>query len=72
MQNCPPVGVRDCFDAATGESSRAIAEELFLSRRTVDNHLGSVYSLLGLSGCAELGDIFGSTQSAADLYSSAL
>jgi len=58
--------------AATGQSSRVIADELFLSRRTVDNHLGSVYSLLGLAGRADLSEIFGGTQSVADMYSPAL
>jgi DNA-binding NarL/FixJ family response regulator len=35
--------------AAAGASSREIAEKLFLSVRTVENHLQSVYSKLGLS-----------------------
>lgn len=40
--------------AASGLSSREIGERLFLSRRTVDNHLGSVYTKLGISGRDEL------------------
>jgi DNA-binding CsgD family transcriptional regulator len=36
--------------AAQGETSKAIAEQLFLSVRTVNNHLQSVYSKLGVSG----------------------
>lgn len=40
--------------AGDGASSRAIADELFLSVRTVDNHLHRVYRKLGLSGRAEL------------------
>ncbi|MEV6690413.1 LuxR C-terminal-related transcriptional regulator [Micromonospora sp. NPDC051196] len=40
--------------AADGETSRAIAERLFLSARTVENHLQRVYSKLGLNGRAEL------------------
>jgi DNA-binding CsgD family transcriptional regulator/tetratricopeptide (TPR) repeat protein len=40
--------------AAGGLSSRAIAAELLLSVRTVDNHLGRVYAKLGVSSRAEL------------------
>ncbi|WP_199743854.1 LuxR family transcriptional regulator [Verrucosispora sp. FIM060022] len=40
--------------AADGETSRAIAEQLFLSARTVENHLQRVYTKLGLNGRAEL------------------
>jgi DNA-binding CsgD family transcriptional regulator len=40
--------------AAGGLSSRAIAAELSLSVRTVDNHLGRVYAKLGVSSRAEL------------------
>jgi DNA-binding CsgD family transcriptional regulator len=40
--------------AAQGESSKAIAERLFLSVRTVNNHLGSIYTKLGISGRGEL------------------
>ncbi len=35
-------------------SSREIAERLYLSRRTVDNHLGSIYRRLGMHGRDEL------------------
>jgi DNA-binding CsgD family transcriptional regulator len=41
--------------AASGLTSPGIADELFLSPRTVDNHLRSIYRKLGLSGRAELG-----------------
>ena len=37
-----------------GQSSRAIAETLFLSVRTIDNHLGRIYDKLGVSNRAEL------------------
>jgi len=40
--------------AAAGQSSRAIAETLFLSVRTIDNHLGRIYDKLGVSNRAEL------------------
>ncbi len=40
--------------AAQGMSSRAIAEALSISTRTVDNHLGSVYAKLGIQGRNEL------------------
>lgn len=40
--------------AAGGLSSKEIAARLFLSSRTVDNHLQSVYGKLGIGGRAEL------------------
>ncbi|MGW5669952.1 LuxR C-terminal-related transcriptional regulator [Micromonospora sp. NPDC003776] len=40
--------------AAEGATSRAIAERLYLSSRTVENHLQRVYSKLGVTGRAEL------------------
>lgn len=40
--------------AAEGATSRAIAERLYLSSRTVENHLQRVYSKLGVAGRAEL------------------
>ena len=33
---------------ATGQSSKAIAEELFVSKRTVDFHLANVFDKLGV------------------------
>jgi DNA-binding NarL/FixJ family response regulator len=45
--------------AARGLTSRAIAEELFVSTRTVENHLQRVYIKLGVSGRAELADLIG-------------
>ena len=40
-----------------GLTSRQIAERLYVSVRTVDNHLHSVYRKLGLSGRDELADL---------------
>lgn len=47
--------------AARGVPSREIAEKLFLSVRTVNNHLQSVYSKLGVSARAELADALRTT-----------
>ncbi|MCO5305097.1 MAG: helix-turn-helix transcriptional regulator [Microthrixaceae bacterium] len=40
--------------AADGLAAREIAERLFISRRTVTNHLQHVYDKLGVSGRSEL------------------
>jgi DNA-binding CsgD family transcriptional regulator len=40
--------------AAAGVRSREIADRLFLSTRTVENHLQRVYAKLGVSGRVEL------------------
>ena len=45
--------------AADGASSKAIGVELFLSARTVDNHLREAYRRLGVGGRAELLDVVG-------------
>ena len=42
--------------AARGVSSKDIADRLFLSVRTVDNHLQSIYGKLGIRGRRELAD----------------
>ena len=42
--------------AADRLSSREIAERLYLSARTVDNHLQRIYSKLGMSGRAQLAE----------------
>ncbi|MEU8877888.1 AAA family ATPase [Streptomyces javensis] len=45
--------------AADGRSNAEIAESLFVTRRTVEAHLTSVYRKLGLSGRRELRDAMG-------------
>lgn len=40
--------------AAGGMSSKEIADRLYISPRTVDNHLGQVYARLGITGRDEL------------------
>jgi DNA-binding NarL/FixJ family response regulator len=45
--------------AALGLSSRAIADRLFVSVRTVDNHLYRSYSKLGVDSREELAIAFG-------------
>lgn len=44
--------------AAAGLPSRAIADRLTLSVRTVDNHLNRVYTKLGISSRTQLGPLF--------------
>jgi DNA-binding CsgD family transcriptional regulator/tetratricopeptide (TPR) repeat protein len=48
--------------AAAGRSTRDIAETLFVSPRTVDNHLQRVYGKLGISSRAELADALGDVE----------
>jgi ATP/maltotriose-dependent transcriptional regulator MalT len=48
--------------AADGHSSRMIAERLYLSVRTVDNHLGHVYEKLGVNGRGALAEVLGRSQ----------
>ena len=43
--------------AAGGITSKDIAERLFVSVRTVDNHLGRVYDKFGISSRAELAEL---------------
>ena len=58
---CAPVDVltrreRDVASLASGgETSRAIAERLGISERTVENHLQRVFNKLGVGSRAELG-----------------
>jgi DNA-binding CsgD family transcriptional regulator len=46
--------------AATGQSGPSIAAKLGLSVRTVNNHLGRVYSKLGVTGRSELAEMIAS------------
>ena len=43
--------------AAEGVSSRELADRLGISVRTVDNHLGAIYSKLGIRGRADLSSV---------------
>ncbi len=45
--------------AATGLSSRVMADRLEISVRTVDNHLGAIYGKLGVAGRADLPAVLG-------------
>lgn len=45
--------------ASEGRTSRAIADRLGISVRTVDNHLGTVYGKLGIRGRPELSSVLG-------------
>jgi DNA-binding CsgD family transcriptional regulator len=42
--------------AAAGRTNRQIAQALFVTQRTVENHLTSAYAKLGITARAELGD----------------
>ena len=44
--------------ASEGSSNREMADELFLSTRTVENHLGRIFKKLGLSSRSELSALF--------------
>ena len=49
--------------AAAGRSSRAIAQQLYLSERTVENHLQNVYTKLGVASRSELAEVLGAAGS---------
>jgi DNA-binding CsgD family transcriptional regulator len=51
--------------AATGLTSREIAERAFLAPKTVGNVLGRVYEKLGIHSRAELGAVMGGVMGAA-------
>ncbi|WP_446047597.1 helix-turn-helix domain-containing protein, partial [Streptomyces olivaceus] len=52
--------------AAAGRTNLQIAEALFVTRRTVELHLTSVYRKLGLSGRKELRSALGRARGGAD------
>lgn len=43
-----PAEVRVLTGIAAGKSSREVAEQLFISKRTVDFHLASIFRFLGV------------------------
>ena len=45
--------------AASGETSKDIADRLYLSVRTVNNHLQNVYAKLGINGRRQLAGALG-------------
>jgi DNA-binding CsgD family transcriptional regulator len=49
-----PVERQVALLAASGRSNKAIAQELYLALRTVENHLQHVYAKLGIGGRTEL------------------
>ncbi len=52
--------------AAKGHSNPEIAQTLFVTRKTVETHLGHVYSKLEISGRAQLGRALAEEPSAAN------
>ena len=52
--------------AASGVSSKDIADQLYLSVRTVNNHLQNVYSKLGVAGRRELAAVLAEVSVEAD------
>ena len=52
--------------AAEGHSNPEIAQALFVTRKTVETHLGRVYRKLGISGRVKLAQMLGEQASAAD------
>ncbi|MDP8909685.1 MAG: helix-turn-helix transcriptional regulator, partial [Chloroflexota bacterium] len=45
--------------ASSGLTSRAIAEQLFVTQKTVETHLGNVYRKLDISGRQQIADALG-------------
>ena len=50
---------RICEHAASGLSNREIAQQLFITPKTVENHLGRAYVKLGIGSRDSLGDVLG-------------
>lgn len=51
-----PAEQRVCQLVASGRSNREVADALFLSRKTVEYHLGNAYGKLGISGREQLAE----------------
>ncbi|MDD7939972.1 AAA family ATPase [Actinomycetospora lutea] len=51
-----PTERRVATAAAGGATNRAVAQALFVSEKTVETHLGSVYRKLGITARSQLGD----------------
>jgi DNA-binding NarL/FixJ family response regulator len=47
--------------AAAGRTNRQIAEDLFVTIKTVETHLATVYRKLGIATREELADVLGAT-----------
>ncbi len=47
--------------AADGASNRDIAQALYVTPKTVENHLGHAYRKLGVTGRSELSERLGAT-----------
>jgi DNA-binding CsgD family transcriptional regulator len=58
--------------AASGLSNRQIADQLVVSVRTIENHLGEVYRKLGINDRTQLFELFGTATSSAGRRSQAL
>ena len=52
--------------AAGGQTNRHIAQALFVTQRTVENHLTSAYAKLGISSRTELGRALTGSRAQAD------
>jgi DNA-binding NarL/FixJ family response regulator len=55
----PAAQLRVARLAADGASNRAIAEELFLTEKTVEGHLGQAYRKLGIRSRTQLASALG-------------
>ncbi|MGH8999215.1 MAG: response regulator transcription factor, partial [Acidimicrobiia bacterium] len=56
-----PAECESALLAAAGRSNKEIADELFVSVRTIENRLGKIYEKLGVSGRTELAEALDAT-----------